>query len=321
MKLSFVIPIYNDGYLAEALCKEVQSVFSKYLSLKDLYEEVEVIFINDGSRDNSTVLLQSVADQFKFVRIIDLSRNFGQHIAIACGLREARGDVIIRMNVDMQDHPRDLPVMLSAMHASNSDLVVGVYETRQSPAFERFTSWLYFVFFRALTGLPAPQNTSPMRAMSRKFVDAYNLLTERTRFPQGLDQWLGFNHLTVPIMHHKRLDGRSSYNFWSRTRLALEGMIYFSDRPLNFILSFGFLCAIVGFLLGAGVVISKLLVTEFLPGYVSLLSVALLAFGVQIGALGVIGLYIARIFRETQNRPLYLIKGRYPAKRSINGAE
>jgi dolichol-phosphate mannosyltransferase len=160
--------------------------------------------------------------------------------------------------------------------------------------------------------------------MSRRFVDAYNQLTERSRFPQGLDQWLGFDHKYVEIEHRPRTDGKSSYNFWSRLRLGLEGILYFSNRPLTLIAVLGFILSVVGLVFGAYVILARLLWADLLPGYASLLSIGLIAFGVQLGCMGVVGLYVARIFSETQNRPLFIVKARYahdsvdPAKELIN---
>lgn len=309
---SIVVPIYNDGALAPALCDEIRKTFIGYLGREDIADRIELIFVNDGSRNDSLGHLKRMAARHKFVRVIDLSRNFGQHIAIASGLAEARGNVVLRMNVDMQDHPSEIPTLLNVLHAEQLDLVVGQYEVRESPWINRTTARLYFHLFRFLTGFTSPQNTSPLRAMSRRFVDAYNQLTERSRFPQGLDQWLGFDHKYVPIEHHPRTNGKSSYNFWSRLRLGLEGILYFSNRPLTLIALLGFALSVVGLAFGAYVIVARLLWDDLLPGYASLLSIGLIAFGLQLGCMGVVGLYVARIFTETQNRPLFLVKARYP---------
>lgn len=321
---SIVVPIYNDGALAPALCLEIEKVFAAYLGNTDVTDRIELIFVNDGSRNDSLSHLKRMAARHRFVRVIDLSRNFGQHIAIASGLAEAQGDVVLRMNVDMQDHPSEIPTLLNVLHAGQLDLVVGQYQVRESPWINRTTARLYFHLFKFLTGFSSPQNTSPLRAMSRRFVDAYNQLTERSRFPQGLDQWLGFDHKYVPIEHRPRADGKSSYNFWSRLRLGLEGILYFSNRPLTLIAVLGFILSVVGLVFGTYVIFARLLWADLLPGYASLLSIGLIAFGVQLGCMGVVGLYVARIFSETQNRPLFIVKARYahdsvdPAKELIN---
>jgi len=175
----------------------------------------------------------------------------------------------------------------------------------------RASAYLYFVLFRLFTGFHTPQNTSPLRAMSRRFVDAYNALTEKSRFPQGLDQWLGFRHRYVEIEHHDRADQRSAYNFWSRLRLAVNGILYFSDRPLILVALGGFVLALLGVALGGYIVAERLVGVDYLPGYASLASIGLIAFGIQLGCTGLVGLYVAKIFREVQNRPLYIVRERY----------
>jgi dolichol-phosphate mannosyltransferase len=311
MQYSIVVPIYGDGYLAEALCAEIERVMSGYVGAAPLREHLELIFVNDGSRDDSLAALLKSRSRFDFVRVIDLSRNFGQHSAIACGLRDARGEVVLRMNVDMQDPPAEIPKLLDAQREGGYDLVAGRYATRKSPLLNRLSAHLYLALFRLFTGFDTPQNTSPLRAMSRRFVDAYNALTEKSRFPQGLDQWLGFRHKYVEIEHRERADKRSAYNFWSRLRLAVNGVLYFSDRPLQLVVVGGFVMALAGLALAAYIVTERLLGVDYLPGFASLASIGLIAFGVQLACTGLVGLYVAKIFREVQNRPLYIIRERY----------
>lgn len=305
MKYSIVIPIYNDGYLAQAMCEEVARVFA------DIPGEKELLFINDGSTNDSLQALIRLSADFPFVKVIDLSRNFGQHLALACGFREAKGDIIIRMNVDQQDPPSELPKLLAAVEEEDCDLVIGQYAERKSPLRSKITSFIYFRVFRFLTGMDVPHNTSPMRVMSRRFIDAYNRLTEKSRFPQGLDIWLGFRQRYVPIAHRERADGKSSYTFMKRIRLAMDGILYFSDRPIKLMMGFGFITAVLGGVLSVGVIVAKIMGIQFLPGFAALAVLGLTTFGIQLTSLGLVGLYIGRIFRETQNRPLYLIREVY----------
>lgn len=311
MKYSIVVPIYFDGYLARDLCNEIDAVMKEYLNKDCIRNDVELIFVNDGSTNDSLSILEKVLEEFLFVKVIDLSRNFGQHSAIACGLQHAKGEVVIRLNVDMQDHPIFIPKLLDYLHANDSDLVVGQYDMRQSPLIDKITSNVYFWVFRLFTGFDVPKNSSPLRAMSRRYVDAYNQLTEQTRFPQGLDAWLGFNHASVAIKHRERKDKKSSYTFSKRLSLAFNGILYFSDRPIKFVAGIGFVFSFIGFFLGILIVVSKLLGVEYLPGYASLASIGLMALGLQLFCIGLVGLYIAKIFVEVKKRPLYVVKEIY----------
>lgn len=308
MEYSIVVPIFNDGYLAADLALEIQRVMSLHLQSASLSDEVELIFVNDGSANESLDELIALRNRFDFVRVIDLSRNFGQHQAIACGIREARGKIVVRMNVDMQDPPAAIPKLLTAMKETDSDLVVGQYSSRNSPFVDKITSYIFFAIFGFLTGYKIHSNTSPLRAMSRRYVDAYNRLTEKSRFPQGLDHWLGFKHQYVEIVHQKRADKRTSYTFFSRLRLAIDGVLYFSDRPLKFVALGGIALSFLGILLSIWIIAEKIFGDGLLPGYASLASISLIAFGVQLSCTGVLGLYIGKIFKEVQNRPLYLIR-------------
>lgn len=310
VRYSIVIAIYNDGYLAEALCSEINHVMLTYLGVASLRDEVELLFVDDGSRDDSLALLAKQRERWDFVRVIGLSRNFGQHQAIACGLREARGDVVLRMNVDMQDPPSEIPKLLDVLARDDADLVVGQYAKRHHGAFVRFTAWLYYFLFHFLTGFDSPQNTAPLRAMSRRFVDAYNLLTENSRFPQGLDQWLGFRQRYVRTEHRDRVDARSSYTFLSRSALALTGILYFSDRPLKLVTSLGVVSAVAGLAVATVFGVERLAGYDLLPGWFSLAAIAFVAFGVQVACVGMVGLYVGRIFSEVQGRPLYVISER-----------
>lgn len=302
MKYSIVIPIYNDGYLAKPMCEALERVFV------DLPGGMELIFIDDGSKNDSLAELLALLPVFHFVRVIELSRNFGQHSALACGFHEAKGDIVIRMNVDQQDPPEELPKLLQVFEQDDADLVIGRYKARRSPLSSRITSYIYFQLFRFLTGLNVPHNTSPMRVMSQRFIGAYNNLTEKSRFPQGLDLWLGFRQRYVEIEHRERQDRRSSYTFVKRLRLALDGVLYFSDRPIKIVMAFGFVVAIAGLALGASIIVAKLTGIEYLPGYASLVVLGLVTFGIQLTSLGLVGLYIGKIFKEVQNRPLYLVR-------------
>jgi len=313
MEFSIVTSIFNDGSLAQEFCQEVSSVVACYLnvSIPDLKNKLEIIFVNDGSRDNSLQDLLKVKETFETVKVVDLSRNFGQHEALACGFRLAKGDLIIRLNVDLQDPPNEIPKLLEEIKTKNSDLVVGFYDQRNSPWLDCITAKIYFQVFSFLSGIKIDKQTSAMRVMSRRFIDAYNSLTEKSRFPQGLDHWLGFNHSYVPVIHRSRKMGKSSYNFLSRISLAVTGILYFSDRPLKLIIYLGFCLAGLGTVLGLAIIAQKFFYNSIIPGYTSLAIIGLFGTGLQICCIGVIGIYLGKVFRETQNRPLYVISSIY----------
>jgi dolichol-phosphate mannosyltransferase len=305
---SFVVPIYNDGYLAEAFCAEFEAVFRRYLGTDDIAGSVELLFVNDGSADDSEAQLRAVCVKYGFARAIMLSRNFGQHIAVSCGYRHAVGDIVGMLNVDQEDPPSEIPVLLDAMRERGADIMYGLYQERRVSHMQRVTSALFTRTLNWLTGARAPTNMSTLRVMNRRFLDAYNSLVERSRFIPGLEQWLGFKPAYTFVRHQPRRVGGSSYNFRRRLRMATESIISFSDLPLRFAAVFGFCVAAAGLLLIAVLVVQKLFFVRFLPGFTSTISVIVFLGGLQIFVMGLASLYIGRILTEVQGRPLFLVR-------------
>lgn len=309
MKYSFVVPIYNDGVLAEAFCAEMKRVFSAHLGREDIEAELEVVFVDDGSENDSADRVRATCDRFRFAKLIRLSRNFGQHIAISCGYEHARGELIGYLNVDQEDPPDQILVLLEALRENPGwDIVGGLYAERNVPFFQKLTSHWFNVVLNALTGYSMPPNASTLRIMRRRFVDAYNGLQERSRFIPGLEMWLGFEYHHVPVRHQARKTGKSSYNFERRLRMATESIISFSDFPLRAAVKCGFAVVAFGLLITAAMIVDKLFFRAFLPGYVSTIAIAVLLAGVQITVTGIASLYIGRILAEVQGRPLYLVR-------------
>lgn len=308
MKYSFVVPIYGDGALARDFCVELEKVFRKHLGIEDLATELELIFVDDGSRNDSATIVKKVCDAFAFAKLIVLSRNFGQHIAISAGYRYARGAYVGMLNVDQEDPPDQLLVLLAPLEKGEFDIVGGLYEKRDVPLFAKLTSYVFNLVLNRLTGYDAPVNASTARIMNRKFLDAYNSLVERSRFIPGLELWLGFRYGRVPVNHQRRKVGTSSYNFRRRLRMAQDSVISFSDFPLKMAVKFGFVVVSVGVLLLVALVIDKIFFRDFLPGYLSTITAVVLLGGIQVLVTGVACLYIGRILAEVQGRPLFVVR-------------
>lgn len=311
MKYSFVVPIYNDGALARDFCAEMKKTFVEYLGKPDLAADVEVIFVDDGSANDSVALVKKACDEFPFAKLVALSRNFGQHIAISAGFKHARGDVVGMMNVDQEDPPSQLPLLLDALAAGDEDIVGGLYEKRDVPFFTRITSHLFHVFLNRLTGYEQPTNASTVRVLRRRALDLYNSLSERSRYIPGLEGWLGFRYKRIPVVHQPRRAGRSSYNFRRRLRMAIASIISFSDFPLRLAVKFGLLVAAAGVLLVVVMVLDKLFFRDVLPGYVSTIATIIFLAGVQIMVTGVASLYVGRVLAEVQRRPLFVVRETY----------
>ena len=305
---SFVVPIYHDADLAGEFCAAYQKVFQEFLGTAAIAPQTELIFVNDGSQDDSAEVLDRLPEAFPFVRVINLSRNFGQHIALSCGYRHAAGRNVGMLNVDMQEHPDQIPLLLRHIEASDCDIVFGLRARRAGSQVYNFTARLFAIVLNQLTGYDIPLNVSTLRVMNRRFVDAYNNLSERSRYLPGLESWLGFKRGYVDITHHPRWRGRSSYSFTRRFIMAADAIISFSDLPLKMAALSGFIVVGVSFLLALALALQKLFFANLQLGYTSTLCVIILLGGVQLSVTGLASLYIGRILREVQRRPLYVIR-------------
>jgi glycosyltransferase involved in cell wall biosynthesis len=310
MQYSFVVPIYNDGELAGDFCATFEATMRDYTGA-ELAGNVELIFVNDGSRNNSLSLLAALPSRFPFVKVIDLSRNFGQHIALSCGYENSTGDFVGMLNVDMEDSPTQIPLLLRYIQENKCDIVYGLRRERKGPWLDRLTSKAFQVLLNKLTGNNFPLNTSTLRVMNRKFVDAYNSLNEKNRYIPGLEMWLGFKSGFVQTEHQPRLKGRSSYNLTKRIVMAFGAIISFSDLPLRWSVALGFMVAGIGMLLSLVLIIKKVFFVNMQAGYTSTVSLIVLFSGIQMVILGMIGLYVGRILKEVQSRPLYIINTKY----------
>ena len=318
MLYSFVVPIYNDGALARDFCVEMALVFRRYLGHDDLARDLEVIFVDDGSANNSPELLKHVCDEFEFAKCVMLSRNFGQHIATSAGYRAATGDYVGTLNVDMEEPPRFLPDLLDALKAGGCDIVGGSHSGRPVRFHTRLTSYLFTSTMNRLTGYHTPINATTMRILTRRAVDMYNALSEKSRYIPGLEHWLGLRYTRVPIEQQPRKAGKSSYNFRRRLRMAYASVISFSDFPLRLAVKFGMLVATAGILLGLGLVLQKAFGATILPGYTSTFVLIVFLGGVQIAVTGVASLYIGRILAEVQQRPLFVVRETYGELRAFD---
>ncbi|HKC69006.1 MAG TPA: glycosyltransferase family 2 protein [Bacteroidia bacterium] len=311
MLYSFIVPIYNDGYLAEAFVIEFEKVFKAYIHKDSIEDTVELIFVNDGSPNDSINYLIKLSSETKFVKVIDLSRNFGQHIALSCGYKNASGQFVGMLNVDMQEPPSEIPKLLTFINEKKFDIVYGLAEQRKTSLINRITSKSFAFILNFLTKSNMPLNVTTLRIMNRKFVDTYNTLTEKSRYIPGLETWIGFKHGYLPITHKEREIGKSSYNFKKRLLMAIDSIISFSDYPLRLIVGLGSLIAVLGFLMTIFLMVSKVFYIDYQAGYTSTVSLITFLGGIQIMVIGFASLYIGRILKEVQNRPLYIINEKY----------
>lgn len=301
MKLSIVTPIYNDAYLAEDFVQAISSIVFKGVSLH------EIIFVDDGSSASNNELSR-LATKHAFVKVLYLSRNFGQHIALSAGYNTSSGDLTCMINVDQQDPPTEIQRLIHHLVKHDLDIVYGLREKRKESFFKGLSSKGFNLLLNKLTGDNTPLNVATVRVMNRRFLDAYNGLTEKSRYIPGLESWLGFAKGYIAIEQQSRVDDNSSYNFLKRLKMALSSIVSFSDLPLKWSALTGMLLSIIGFITLIVLTIMKLFFVDFQPGYVSTVALVIFIGGIQIFVVGLAAIYIGRVLKEVQNRPLYLVK-------------
>jgi glycosyltransferase involved in cell wall biosynthesis len=301
-RISCVIPAYNEAVNLKPV------ILAVLHQLESLCSAVEVIVVNDGSKDNSSEVIQSLLTEHPSLVFIDLSRNFGKEAAMTAGLSMAKGDIVFQIDADGQ-HPLDLfPVML-AKWKEGIDVVYAVRNTRddQNTLYVNLVGW----FYRLINWggrFDIPRNAGDFRLMDRKVVDALLSLPEANRFMKGLYAWVGFSSFALGYNPLPRLQGHSHYGLLGGFKLALTGMFAFSTAPLRLLTGSGLLLSISAMLYILWVVFEHFYWGITVPGYATLIVSIVFFSGIQLLALGILSAYIARIYEEVKRRPLYLIR-------------
>lgn len=306
--LSVVVPVYNEEDVLLAFHQRLAAV------LDSLDTRSEVIYINDGSKDNTMVLLQGLRSQDKRVAIIDLSRNFGKEIAMTAGLDHTSGDAVVVIDADLQDPPELIRDFIKQWR-KGYDVVYGQRNRRVGESVvKRLTAYLFYRVMKRLSRVEIPSDTGDFRLMSRRAVDALSQLREHHRFMKGLFAWVGFPQVAVHYRRDSRYAGNTKWNYWRLWNFALEGITSFSAAPLKIATYVGVFTALAAFIYGWIIIARTLLFGSPVPGYPSLMVVMLFLGGIQLMAIGIVGEYLARMFDETKNRPLYLLNSYTPAE-------
>jgi glycosyltransferase involved in cell wall biosynthesis len=303
-RLSLVIPMHNEAPVFEALFERLEVTVGK------LKLQLEIVCVDDGSRDDTLERLRALAGRDKRVRAISLSRNFGKEAALTAGLEAATGDMVVPLDADLQDPP-ELIAEFVRLWEQGYDVVYGVRSDRSSDTpLKRTTAGLFYRVFNSVSDYPIPASTGDFRLMDRCVIEALRLLPERNRFMKGLFAWVGFRQVGVPYVRPARLAGETAWGYRKLFRFAVDGVTAFTTLPLRIWTLVGIGAAVAAVLTGVGLIIRVMIVGRDVPGYASLMVVVLFAFALQMIALGVMGEYIGRMYQEVKGRPTYLIKDR-----------
>ena len=300
-KLSVVVPVHNE----EPGLPEFHRRLSQVLDALGLASQV--LYVDDGSTDRSLAVLQSLADADARVVAIELSRNFGKEVAVSAGLDHSRGDAVIVIDADLQDPPELISEMVHAWQRG-ADCVSMRRVSRQGESWlKKVTASAFYRVLRRIGDVPISEDVGDFRLMSRRAVDAVTACGERNRFMKGLFSWVGFRQVVLTYNRDARFTGHSKWSYWRLWNLALEGITSFSTAPLKVSSYVGLTTAAGAFVYGVYLIAKTLLVGEAVHGYPTLMTVILFLGGIQLTAIGVIGEYLARVFIEVKQRPLYLV--------------
>ena len=303
--LSLVVPVFDEEESIDLFLDTVIPLLER-ASLR-----FELVFVNDGSRDNTFARLFDRGRGDRRIRIVNLSRNFGKEAALTAGIDHAKGDILIPMDIDLQDPP-DLIQPFIARWREGYDIVYGVRSARltDTRAKRMSAGWFYRVF-NSMSPVRIPPNVGDFRLVDRRAVEVLRQLPERNRFMKGLFAWVGFNSIGVPYERPQRAAGTTKFNFWRLWNFALDGVVSFSTAPLRAWFYVGVVIATIAVLYALFIVTRVLILGIDTPGYASLLIAVLLMGAIQLLSLGIIGEYLGRLFLEVKGRPIYVVEGVY----------
>ncbi len=300
---SIVVPLYNEQEVIGETYKRLKAV------MDGLGEPYELIFINDGSRDQTWQLACALAERDQALRLIGFSRNFGHQTAITAGMDFAQGDAIVVIDADLQDPPELIPVMIEQWK-EGAQVVYGKRAKRKGEsAFKKITAKLFYRTLNALTDVELPVDAGDFRLIDRKVCDSLKKLPERNRYVRGLVSWVGFKQTAVEYVREERFAGETKYPLRKMIKFATDALASFSYKPLKMSTWLGAIVAIASFVFLIFVVIQRIFFahTVNLSGWASIVAIMLFFNGVVLLMLGIIGEYIGRIYDEAKGRPLYIV--------------
>lgn len=310
--ISIVVPCYNEEEVIIETNKRLTSELNKLADKRNL--KYEIIYVNDGSRDNTLKILHQLEKENleknsingKLI-ILSLAKNFGHQIALSAGLQHAKGNAIISIDADLQDPPEVIEGMLE-LWKEGSDIVYGVRTVREGETwFKLITAKLFYIIVRKLTNCDIPLNSGDFRLMSRRALDIFNSLPEKNRFIRGMVPWIGLKQTPIYYERSARFAGTTKYPLTKMIKLALDGIIGFSNTPLKSAYYLGFTVAFLSFIYGFFILVYSQIKGFPVQGWSSIMVTILFIGGIQLITIGILGEYIGRIYDEVKKRPLFII--------------
>ncbi|HFI0716602.1 TPA: glycosyltransferase family 2 protein [Streptococcus suis] len=302
--ISVIVPCYNEEEAIPYFYEAMEKV------RKEMGDRFEYIFVNDGSKDGTLKVLRQLAGQDQAVRYLSFSRNFGKEAALYAGLQAATGDLVTVMDVDLQDPPEML-IEMKAMLDANAELdCVGTRRVSRDgePPIRSFFAKLFYKLMNKISQVEVVDGARDFRLMRRHMVDAILSVSEYNRFSKGIFAWVGFETEYLPYKNVERVAGETSWSFWKLLSYSIEGIINFSDTPLNIASYTGFFTFLLSLILMVIVVVKTLVFGDPTIGWPSTICIILFLGGLQLMTIGILGKYLAKVFLETKKRPVYIVK-------------
>lgn len=302
-KISILIPAYN----------EEQTLPLLYAELVKIAERIpryhwEFCFVNDGSKDSTLTILKSLRRHDNRVSYIDLSRNFGKEKAMLAGFDYVSGDCMVIMDADLQHPPQAIEKMLDKWEQGFDDVYAKRLSRGKEPWLRKQLSLLFYSILQKMTKIEILPNVGDFRLLDRKCINALKSLRETERYTKGMYCWIGYHKTSVTFIQRERIAGNSSWNFMSLLNLAIEGIVAFTTAPLRLATLLGLGISVLAFIYMFYIIFKAMLFGDPVAGFPTLLSVILFLGGIQLLCIGIIGEYVARIFNETKNRPVYIVR-------------
>lgn len=301
--ITLIIPCYNEEESLPLLYPELVKVSQEMPE-----QAFEFLFVNDGSRDKTLVLLKELVQNDERVKYISFSRNFGKEAAMYAGLENAKGDYVAFMDADMQDPPSLLPQMYKAVTEEGYDSAATRRVTRKGePPIRSFFARMFYKIMNKISDTDIVDGARDFRLMNRKFVDALLQMREYNRFSKGLFGWVGYKTKWIEFENVERIAGETKWSFWSLFKYSIEGILAFTTAPLVLASVIGIVLCLIAFVFIVFIVVRKICFNNSVDGWASMVCLISFLGGLQLFAIGVVGQYLAKMYLEVKNRPIYLI--------------
>jgi dolichol-phosphate mannosyltransferase len=303
MKDQFLLSVIVPMYFEQEVARECHRRLTDVLDGKYNYE---LLYVNDGSTDDTLPILKELAEKDKRVRVLSFSRNFGHQVAVTAGVHYAKGDALVIIDADLQDPPELIPDMIKLWQEGWEVVYAKRKKRKGESAFKLFSAKMFYKTLSMLTDIDIPADTGDFRLIDRKVADAFRQMPERSRFIRGMIAWLGFKQTPIEYERDARFAGETKYPLKKMLKLASNGILSFSTQPLRLVMTVGLLAVVVSLGLLVYAIIAKA-TGQTDTGWASLMVTITFLGGVQLMSIGVLGQYLARMFEESKNRPLYIV--------------